>query len=190
MTREECKQLIMICEATYPNFRASNPAETLNAWEMVLGEYDYQTMLMALKMYIHTSGSAFAPSVSEMIAMTRKPQEMADQMKLLNSNWDAELLWREVRPAIRNGLYNCEAEFDKLSEPAKKLVGDPQQLREWAMMESEKIDSYIMKSFKDGVESKRIEEATRNKRQREYNAMPMEIRQMIESNVKQIGGSE
>ena len=105
MTREECKQLIMICEATYPNFRASNPAETLNAWEMVLGEYDYQTMLMALKMYIHTSGSAFAPSVSELIAMTRKPQELTAVQEVD--------VWREVRPAISNGIYGAETEFEK-----------------------------------------------------------------------------
>ena len=172
MTREECKQLIMICEATYPNFRASNPAETLNAWHMILGEYDYQTMLMALKMYIHTSGSAFAPSVSELIAMTRKPQELT-----MVSEVD---VWREVRPAIRNSGYHAEEEFNKLSETAKKMVGDPQQLREWAMLPSEDIDTVVQSNFKNRFKAMQT-------RQAEINAMPKEIRQMIESNVKQIG---
>lgn len=172
MTREECKQLIMICEATYPNFRASNPAETLNAWEMVLGEYDYQTMLMALKMYIHTSGSAFAPSVSELIAMTRKPQELTAVQEVD--------VWREVRPAISNGIYGAETEFEKLSPMAKRMVGDPQQLREWAMLPSEDIDTVVQSNFKSRFK-------TMQTRQAEINAMPMEIRQMIESNVKQIG---
>ena len=175
MTREECKQLIMICEAVYPNFRASNPAETLNAWDMVLGEYDYQTMLMALKMYIHTSGSAFAPSVSELIAMTRKPQELTAVQEVD--------VWREVRPAISNGIYGAETEFEKLSPMAKRMVGDPQQLREWAMLPSEDIDTVVQSNFKSRFN-------TMQKRDKEINAMPMEIRQMIESSVKQIGVSE
>lgn len=175
MTREECKQLIMICEATYPNFRASNPAETLNAWHMILGEYDYQTMLMALKMYIHTSGSAFAPSVSELIAMTRKPQELTAVQEVD--------VWREVRPAISNGIYGAETEFEKLSPMAKKMVGDPQQLREWAMLPSEDIDTVVQSNFKSRFNAMQT-------RQAEINAMPNDIRNLIEKSTKQIGVSE
>lgn len=175
MTEQECKQLIMICEATYPNFRANDPAATLKAWHTIIGEYDYQTMLMALKMYIHTSGSAFAPSVSELIAMTRKPQELTAVQEVD--------LWREVRPAISNGIYGAETEFEKLSPMAKRMVGDPQQLREWAMLPSEDIDTVVQSNFKSRFKAMQT-------RQAEISAMPMEIRQMIESNVKQIGVSE
>ena len=176
MTEQECKELIMICEATYPNFRASDPAATLKAWHMILEEYDYQTMLMALKMYIHTSGSAFAPSVAELIAMTRKTKELTAVQEVD--------VWREVRPAIRNSGYHAEEEFKKLSPMAQKMVGDPQQLREWAMLPSEDIDTIIQSNFK-----KRYE--TMMKREAEIAAMPREVRELISTvKQKQIGVSE
>lgn len=164
MTREECRQLIMICEATYPNFRTSNPLETLNAWEMVLSEFDYQTILGALKIYIATSNSAFAPSVSQLIAMTRKPSELSGPNEVD--------VWREVRKAISRGIYYHEEEFQKLSPMAQKLVGDSQQLREWALLESDVIDSVIQSNFK-----KRFE--TMVKREQEINALPVGMREQF-----------
>ena len=176
MTREETKKLLMTIEFAYPNFsKVNNPAEMLNVWSAILEEYDLQTMVAALKIYIKTSGSAFAPSISELIAMARKPQELCAPNEVD--------VWREVRPAIRNGLYHFQEEFDKLSDTAKKMVGDPQQLREWAMLPSEDIDTVVQSNFKSRFN-------TMQKRDKELNAMPMEIRQMIESSVKQIGVSE
>ena len=172
MTREECKKILAAIMVTYPNFKVVNVEETLNLWELLLNEYDYKTIEAGLLIYIKSSGSAFAPSVSELIAMTRKPQELT-----MVSEVD---VWREVRPAIRNSGYHAEEEFNKLSETAKKMVGDPQQLREWAMLPSEDIDTVVQSNFKSRFK-------TMQARQAEISAMPMEIRQMIESNVKQIG---
>ena len=176
MTREECKKLIMICEATYPNFKFDNPQEMLNAWSMMLEEFDGNEILLALKTFIHTSGSAFAPSISQLIAMTRKPKELAVVQEVD--------VWREVRPAIRNGLYHFQEEYDKLSDTAKRMVGDPAQLREWAMLPSEEIDTVIQSNFKSRFN-------VMQKRQLEINAMPEEVRKLIAgTNVKQIGVSE
>ena len=176
MTREECKKLIMICEATYPNFKYDNPQELLNAWSMMLEEFDGNEILLALKTFIHTSGSAFAPSISQLIAMTRKPKELAVVQEVD--------VWREVRPAIRNGLYHFEEEYKKLSPMAQKMVGDPSQLREWAMLPSEDIDTVVQSNFK-----KRYE--TMMKRETELAAMPKEVREMIGTvGQKQIGVNE
>lgn len=166
MTREECKQLIMVCEATYPNSRTSNPQETLNAWFFILEEFDYQTIMAALKIYIHTSNSAFAPSVSQLIAMARKPKELTAPQEVD--------IWREIRPAIRNGIYHAEEEFEKLSPMAQRMVGDAGQIREWAQLPSEDIDTVIQSNFK-----KRCEAMI--KRNKEIAEMPKEVRLMIES---------
>lgn len=139
MTRQECKQLLMIVEATYPNFRTASPGETLEAWNIFLADYDYNTILGALKIYINSSNSAFAPSVSQLIAMTRKPKELSAPT--------CTEVWREVRNAIRSGIYHHQEEFEKLSDFAKKCVGESAQLREWAMLESETIDSVIASNF-------------------------------------------
>lgn len=42
--------------------------------------------------------------------------------------------WNEIRKAIKNSIYNAQEMFDKLPSAAKKFVGSPQQLRDWAMM--------------------------------------------------------
>ena len=164
MTREECKQLIMVLEASYPNFKTNNPQEVLNAWFIFLQEFDYQTILGALKVYIHTSESAFAPSVSQLIAMTRKPKEL--------SGPDEVTVWREIRQAIGRGIYYHEEDYKKLSPIAQRLVGDPQQLREWACLPSEAIDNDIHKDIV--FRFKALTE-----RDREISALPAEIRAQI-----------
>lgn len=172
MTRDECKQLLAIIDATYPNFKVANPTETVNIWHTLLGEYEYKVLLMALKTFISTSGSAFAPSVAELIAMTRKPQELMQVSEVD--------VWREVRKAISRGIYYHEEEFEKLSPMAKKMVGESGQLREWAMLPSEDIDTIVQSNFK-----KRFE--TMVKREQELQAMPSEIQNLISNSTKQIG---
>lgn len=176
MTRDECKKLLMICEATYPNFKVENPTETVDAWTLVLGDFDYQTMETAFKIFVRTSGSAFAPMPSELIAMTRKVKELTMA--------DLETVWNEVREAIRCSSYYHEREFEKLSPLAKKVVGYPGQLRDWAACETQEIETVIYSNFKTRFETIR-------KREVEIQSMPAEVRELIESaTVKQIGVKE
>lgn len=175
MTRDEVKKIIAVIAATYPNFQSDDPTFTVDSWHFFLSDHSYEEISMALKAFVNTANSAFAPSVSQLIGQLNK-------IKALNTAQEVDV-WREVRPAIRNGLYHFDEEYAKLSETAKKMVGDPQQLREWAMLPSEEIDTVIQSNFKNRFKAMQT-------RQAEINAMPTEIRQMIESNVKQIGVSE
>ena len=80
--------------------------------------------------------------------------------------------------------YHFQEEYDKLSETAKKMVGDPQQLREWAMLPSEDIDTVVQSNFKSRFNAMQ-------KRQAELQAMPTEIRNLIAgTGVKQIEGKD
>lgn len=169
MTREEVKKLIMVIQATYPNWNIKNKQETLDAWDLFLADYDYNTMMMALKVYISTSDSGFAPSVSQLISMARKPKELTQA--------DEGAIWREIRPCIRRGIYHAEEDFEKLSPMAKKVVGQPSQLREWALLESEVIDSVIQSNMKT-----RIKDIQR--RDLEISAMPIEIQAMIQNTIE------
>lgn len=185
MTREECKQLIMVIEATFPSSSNISPQEKLNAWFYILEEYDYQQMLMALKIFINSGSSAFAPSVSQLIAMSRKPSELTE--KLSEPKYDEVTVWREVRQAIKNGIYHAEEEFKKLSPIAQRMVGDSQQLHEWAQVESEVIDSVIQSNFKARFKDFQIAEATKAKRNREIAQMPREVQALIQKSSAAIG---
>lgn len=169
MTRDECKKLLMIINATYPSFKVENATETLNMWHSFLEDYSYEQIMQGLKIYVATSGSDFAPSISKLISMARKPKELTQA--------DEGAIWREIRPCIRRGIYHAEEDFEKLSPMAKKVVGQPSQLREWAMLESEVIDSVIQSNMKS-----RIKDIQR--RDLEISAMPIEIQTMIQNTIE------
>ena len=165
MTREETKKILTIIAMTYSNFEVKDKAKVIDAWHLFLSDYDYAAVEVALKTYVSTSGSAFAPSVSELIGMLRKPAELT-QMEEVEA-------WRMVRNAIRRGLYYSKEEFEKFPPEVQEAVGESGQLREWAMLESSEIDTVIQSNFKRRFE-------TMQKRRQEINSMPEEVRAFIE----------
>ena len=164
MTKEETVKLLMVLEATFPNFEVKEPQATMEAWHLFLEEYDYKAVTGAVKIYVSTQGTAFAPSVSQIIAMTRKPAELAQM--------DTVTAWGQVRKAISRGIYYSEEEFEKLSPEVQKAVGNPARIREWAQMPSDTIDSVIHSEFRRSFE-------TMQKRELEVQALPAEIRAQI-----------
>lgn len=165
MTREEVQKILAVIDVTFSNFNPDNLTATIDAWHLFLEDYSYEDINMALKIFVRTSDSGFAPNPSQLIGVLNKSKALAMETEVD--------VWREVRPAIRNGLYHFQEEYDKLSPMAKKMVGDAQQLREWAMLPSEDIDTVVQSNFKSRFN-------TMQKRDKELNAMPMEVRQMIE----------
>lgn len=168
MSMEECVELLMVIDACYPNFnvRPEDVDATSKAWFKFMKDYDYNTMETALKIFVNTSGSAFAPSVSELIAAAAKPRALMAT--------DVATAWTQVRKAIRRGIYNSAEEFEKLPELAKQVVGSHEQLITWAQMQSSEIDTVVWSNFKRSYE-------TLQKRQDEIAAMPAEIRNLIQS---------
>lgn len=164
MTRDECKKIIAVIAATYPKFEYDDPVLTVDSWYFFLKEYSYEDICMAMKIFVTTENSPYFPSPSQLIGQINKVKSLTNPQEVD--------VWREVRPAIRNGLYHFEEEFNKLSPMAKKMVGDPAQLREWAMLPSEDIDTVVQSNFK-----KRYE--TMTKRDAELNSMPTEVKKML-----------
>lgn len=165
MTRDETKKLLMVIDACYPNFKSENITATINSWAVMLEEYDYRAIEAGLKVFVATSGSAFAPSVSELIAAARKPMELKEP--------DMAEDWTQVRKAIRDSYYHAEEHFDKLSDTAKKVVGTPSQLRSWGQMESREVDTVVWSNFKKCYESAQS-------RARELKAIPGSVMKVIE----------
>lgn len=176
MTREEIKKIIGGIIVSYPNYKPQDMSMTVQMWEMMLGEYDYRTVTMALKSYITTDTSGFAPSIGQII----------EKIRLINRKNDEQLLteaeaWSLVSKALRNSTYHSKEEFDKLPELVQKAVGSHEMLSVWAKDENYNenvVSSNFMRSYRAIV-----------KRQEEYMALPTDVRQAIETAaVKQIGG--
>ena len=120
MTKEETKKILRIMYNCFQNFRPSNIAETTEVWEMMLSDYTYQQISVALKSYILSDTSGFAPTIGQLVDMVHsvsKPQEL-NEMEA----------WSLVSMAIRNSGYRYTEEFLKLPAIIQSAIGTPEQL--------------------------------------------------------------
>jgi hypothetical protein len=133
---------------------------------MMLEEYSYSQISMALKTYVHSDTSGFAPSIGQLINKlheVQSPQEL-NEMEA----------WMLVSRALRNGYYGAVEEFNKLPPLVQKAVGSPDNLRNWALTDSKSIENVVQSNFM------RTYRAVVN-RAKEFQKMPKDIQALIES---------
>lgn len=165
MTREETVKIIRIMCDCYPNYKPNNLSETVDVWQMMLDEYSYNQVSIALKAYVTSDTSGFAPSVGEIVAkiqLLSQPQEL-----------DGMAAWGLVSKALRNGTYGAVEEFNKLPPLVKQAVGMPDNLKNWATSDYQTIETVIQSNFLRTYE-------TAVKRANEINRMPDNIKSLIE----------
>ena len=165
MTREETVKIMRIICDSYPNYKPTNLSEIVDVWCMMLSDYTYDEVSIALKAYITSNTSGFAPAIGQLIEMIKTITEGQE----LN---DMEA-WALVSKAVRNSAYNSVEEFAKLPSLVQKAVGLPDQLRQWALDEN----------FNEQVASSNFMRCYRAElnRQREIARMPSEVRQLIQN---------
>lgn len=140
VTRDETKQLLMRISSVYPNWKPQAELKyVVETWWEYLSEYTYNEMKTALKAYILTDTSGFAPSIGQLIEKMRAistPDELSEMEA-----------WSLVSRALRNGYYGAEQEFEKLPPLVQKAVGAPSQLRNWSQTDSESVENVIQSNF-------------------------------------------
>nr|DAM84021.1 MAG TPA: replisome organizer [Bacteriophage sp.] len=132
---------------------------------MMLDEYSYNQVSIALKAYVTSDTSGFAPSVGEIAAkiqLVSQPQEL-----------DGMAAWGLVSKALRNGTYGAVEEFNKLPPLVRQAVGIPDNLKNWATSDYQTIETVIQSNFLRTYE-------TIVKRANEINRMPDNIKSLIE----------
>ena len=166
MTKNEVVKLLMAIQTFYPNYQVENKEFTINAWYSIIGDCDYKPMEKALRAYITTDTSGFAPSIGQLINKlheVQSPQEL-NEMEA----------WLLVSKALRNGTYGAVKEFNKLPPLVQKAVGSPDNLRNWAQTDSESIENVVQSNFMRTYR-------TVVNRAKEYRKMPKDIQALIES---------
>ena len=151
---------------SYPNYKPNNISDTVDVWQMMLSDYDYNLVAMALKAYILSDTSGFAPSIGQLVAKIQtltKPQELSEMEA-----------WSLVRKAIGNGNYGSVEEFEKLPPTVQKAVGSADMIKRWAMSDSNEVSTVIQSNF---LRSYR----TAVKRDEEYAKMPEDVKKLISS---------
>lgn len=140
MTRDETKQILMRIQTTYPNCKPQGSISlVVDVWHEYLAEFQYTDILAAVKAFVLTDSSGFAPSVGQIINQLRK-MACGDELSDLEA-------WAMVSRALRNGTYGANEEFEKLPPMVQKAVGTPSNLRNWAMAEDGSVETVIMSQF-------------------------------------------
>lgn len=144
MTEIEVKKLFAVMTVAYPNWHISDIDFTAKIWADLLSDYTYEQTDMALKAYITSNTSGFAPDIGQMIATLHiifTPQKPT-----------AIEAWALVNDAIKRSSYYSVEEFAKLPRDIQRAVGTPGQLKQWATDEhfSESVaSSNFMRTYND-----------------------------------------
>lgn len=134
----DTKKLLMAIEAIYPTFKVENPKETAAAWHWALEEYPAPAVKAALQIYVRTNTTAFAPSVSQLIACMHTATD--------DSLTEGEA-WTLAKRAISDGTYHAAERFAELPEAVQDAIGGADMLREWAQTDSDTVNTVIMSNF-------------------------------------------
>lgn len=165
MTIKEARKFVAVLMVTYPNYNPIDEELAAETWAGVTEEYTYEQADMALRSYMKSNTSGFAPvpgQIIDKIHTMTQPQEL-NEMEA----------WSLVSKAIRNSGYNSVEEFAKLPPLVQKAVGLSNQLRTWALDENyneEVVSSNFIKCYRNELA-----------RQRELQKMPQNVRNLIEN---------
>ncbi len=169
MTYDETLKIFAVLKANYANFfknmsRMDAEAQ-VSLWAEMFADTPYELVGMAVKTYIATDVDGYPPNVGrikkELMRLT-KNEQMTEQ--------EAVSL---IMKATRNGLYGAKEEFEKLPPVLQRLAGSPEQIRVWARMPVDELQtvvaSNLMRSYRAIA-----------KKEEEYQALPSSIKNLLE----------
>lgn len=168
MNKREAAQIITVLQINYPDSFKGKTDElitaTVNLWASIFRDDAYQDVNNAVMAHMSADTNRFMPPVGVIKARLVKmqhPDEMSDMEA-----------WGYVSKALRNGIYGYTEEFEKLPPVIRRIVGTPMQLREWAMMDSDTVQSVVMSGFRKSY-------AARAESEREFLALPSDVREIM-----------
>ena len=165
MNKMEAMKLLAVIKVSFPNFRPDDIEMAADVWADVLSDFSYQQLGMALKTYIRTNTSGFAPSPGQLI-------ELLSAVKHSNDETETEA-WMRVATALRNGAYGSEQEYAKLPPLVQKAVGSAKQLRIWAL--DEEFNEEVAKA-----QFLRVYRAESQKA-KDYEKLPKDVQMLIDN---------
>lgn len=161
MEREEFKTLVKAMKAVYVQPTFIPDQDAFNVWYGLLKDLSYKQVNIAVQKHMLTE--RFPPTIAD---LREKSNEVIEKQLEEMSELEA---WSLVRKAIGNSGYHSEEEFQKLPEACKIAVGTASNLREWALMDSDQVEtveqSHFIRNYRTAVkrlsEEKKIPESLR-----------------------------
>ena len=139
MNREETKEILKVLRVGYPNFYKGltkpEADEIIDLWSTMFASEPVKIVIEAVKSLMCTL--KFPPTIAdvkEKISLITQPTQMSEMEA-----------WQMVKSAIN--YYNAAQTFERLPPILRRIIGSPNQLREWAIMEAETVNSVVQSNF-------------------------------------------
>lgn len=169
MTRSETLKILAVLKAAYPNFYKDMPrseAENIvSLWTEMFVDDDSRVVGAAVKALISASSNPFPPVIGQI-------REKIQQLTQSDGDMTEEEAWHAVFSVLKNCGYNYVEEFAKLPQDIQQVVGSPSRLHEWAMMDTQTVQSVVASNFMRSYKAR----AAAN---REYMRLPADVREFV-----------
>ena len=168
MDRQQTMIILSVLKAAYPhafqNMSKKDGEAMLNLWATMFTDESYEEVNAAIWALISTRTVGYSPTIGEVKEQIRRLHHHADI--------DEAGAWALVSKACRNSSYHSREEFAKLPPEVQRAVGSPEQLKQWAGMDAETVESVVASNFK---RSFRVQ----TERAAEVEKLPPQIRDML-----------
>lgn len=168
MTFDETHTILTLLQTEYPQSFSKmddrQMAMKLKLWASEFQYDDYKAVYAVVRAIMSAGNREFAPNIGVI------------REKLRSYSTDGELTeneaWALVAKAICNGIYGYREEYAKLPPAVQKAVGEPEQLKRWAVMEESEVGSVVASNFQRSF--RQIAQ-----RERELAKIPADVRELL-----------
>ena len=167
MEKAEVQTLLTLIQSEYPqSFAKMDERQMSLKMEMWAKEFEHDDsrVVYAAARVLMRSAREFAPNSGQ---IREKINELTMEPTL-----DEQQAWALVSKACTNGYYGYKQEYEKLPPAVQRAVGRPEQLKEWAVMDVDTVQSVVASNF---MRSYRAGTA----KERETAQIPSEIRNLL-----------
>lgn len=170
MDRKETLKIMSILKAAFPAYyRGISREDALTVialWQEMFANDDAAIVAAGVKALIATQKEGYPPTVGAV-------REKINQITKPETNTEMEA-WDLVRKAVRRSAYNAKEEFAALPPVLQRIVRSPEQLRDWALMSEDALQSVVASNFQRSYRAK-IAEVNR------FESLPEDIKALANS---------
>ena len=169
MNRKDTKGILALLQTEYPasfvRLDDQQMQAKVNLWAELFADDPPLVVAAAVKAIIAGDSREFAPSIGE---IKNKMHDLTAPAVLSETE-----AWALVSKAVRNGIYGYEEEFAKLPPTVQAAVGRAEQLKEWAVMDEDTVQSVVASNFMRGYK-------VTQKRERETAMIPESVKALLD----------
>ena len=168
MDRTDAAKILAVLKAAYPHsfkdLTKRDAESVLDLWSQMFSEDPYEEVSAAVYALIAKRKDGYSPTVGEVkeqLFTIKNTEKLSEQSA-----------WALVSKACQNGLYGYRKEFEKLPPEVQRAVGAPEQLKAWAAMDADTVESVISSNFMRGYKAQM-------EREKESAKLPQSVQLLI-----------